>query len=315
VTYRLEFTEDPRVFLDRASAVLEADPVLTTVVASVTARAVVSVEADEAAPPHPRWWLSVVEDATDEVVGVVMRTAPFPPYPLYVLPMPDAAARQVARALVERGEDVAGLNGALPASEVLAAELARRTGRRARVHEHMRLHVLERLVEPKVAPDGRARVAVPADAELALSWFRAFHADAAAQAGRLEPEGEGEQFDEDDMAERIGEGRVWLWEDGRGVPVSLVAFNAPSYGVSRVGPVYTPGPRRGRGFASALTAHVSRLLRDSGARVCLFTDQANPTSNKIYAAIGYVPVVDMANLVISKAIGKGRKGVTTRARA
>ena len=53
-----------------------------------------------------------------------------------------------------------------------------------------------------------------------------------------------------------------------------------------------------------LTAHVSRVLRDSGLRVCLFTDQANPTSNKIYAAIGYAPVVDMANLVI-----------TTRARA
>ncbi|MDX6374309.1 MAG: hypothetical protein QOD98_3297, partial [Nocardioidaceae bacterium] len=43
-------------------------------------------------------------------------------------------------------------------------------------------------------------------------------------------------------------------------------------------------------------------LRDSGTRVCLFTDQANPTSNKIYAAIGYEPVVDMANLVISRAI-------------
>ena len=57
-----------------------------------------------------------------------------------------------------------------------------------------------------------------------------------------------------------------------------------------------------------LTAHVSRLLRDSGTRVCLFTDQANPTSNKIYAAIGYEPVVDMANLVIGQA-------VTTRARA
>jgi predicted GNAT family acetyltransferase len=50
------------------------------------------------------------------------------------------------------------------------------------------------------------------------------------------------------------------------------------------------------------------LLRDSGARVCLFTDQANPTSNKIYAAIGYEPVAEMANLVISSA-------VTTPARA
>jgi predicted GNAT family acetyltransferase len=35
-----------------------------------------------------------------------------------------------------------------------------------------------------------------------------------------------------------------------------------------------------------------------GAVPVLFTDQANPTSNKIYAALGYRPVVDMANLVV-----------------
>lgn len=35
-----------------------------------------------------------------------------------------------------------------------------------------------------------------------------------------------------------------------------------------------------------------------GARVCLYTDQANQTSNKIYASLGYRPVADMANLVI-----------------
>ena len=33
--------------------------------------------------------------------------------------------------------------------------------------------------------------------------------------------------------------------------------------------------------------------------MCLFTDQANPTSNKIYTALGYQPVVDMANLIIA----------------
>ena len=300
--FGLEFTEDPRAFLLRSGARLEADPVLSTVVATATARAI-----DQPAPDHPRWWLTVTDEATGEPVGVAMRTAPFPPYPLYVLPLPDAAVPQVADELVARGEDVSALNGALPTTRLLATELARRTGRRAHVHEHTRLHVLKRLVEPRVAPDGGPRVAVPADAGLALAWFRAFHTDAAAQAGRLAPEG-GEVFVEAEIDARIAEGRIWLWEDMRGRPVSLVGFNAPALGVSRVGPVYTPAADRGRGFASVLTAHVSRLLRDSGARVCLFTDQANPTSNKIYAAIGYVPVVDMANLVISRAI-------TTPARA
>ena len=213
--------------------------------------------------------------------------------------MPDAAARQVAAALVERGEEVMGLNGALPAARTLAAELARRTGRRARVHEHTRLHVLKKLVEPRVAPDGRPRVAVPADVELALAWFRAFHADAAEQAGRLEPDARASssrrrRSPSGSPRAGSGSGRTRL-----GTPVSLVGFNAPSFGVARVGPVYTPGAHRGHGYASVLTAHVSRLLRDSGTRVCLFTDQANPTSNKIYAAIGYERVVDMANLVIT----------------
>lgn len=302
--FALEFTEDPREFLLRSGALLEADPVLSTVVASVTAHAIEELERGESAPAYPRWWLTVCEATTGEPVGVVMRTAPFVPHPLYVLPLPEAALPLVAEALIERDEGVISVNGALPAARTLATELARRTGSRAHVHEHTRLHVLTNLVEPKVAPDGRARVAGPTDAPLALAWFRAFHADAAAQAGRLEPVGVGEQFDEADIAARIAEGRIWLWEDGLGTPVSLVGFNAPSFGVARVGPVYTPGVRRGHGYASMLTAHVSRVLRDAGARVCLFTDQANPTSNKIYAAIGYEPVVDMANLVI-----------TTRARA
>jgi len=45
-------------------------------------------------------------------------------------------------------------------------------------------------------------------------------------------------------------------------------------------------------------SEVSAILQSDGGRVCLFTDQANPTSNKIYQSIGYRPVVDMANLRI-----------------
>jgi predicted GNAT family acetyltransferase len=68
--------------------------------------------------------------------------------------------------------------------------------------------------------------------------------------------------------------------------------------VSRIGPVYTPPEQRGRGWASNAVAEVSRRRQAEGTQVCLFTDQANPTSNGIYAALGFVPVVDMANMVI-----------------
>ena len=45
---------------------------------------------------------------------------------------------------------------------------------------------------------------------------------------------------------------------------------------------------------------MSARIVAAGHRACLFTDQDNPTSNKIYAEVGYRPVVDMANLVITR---------------
>ena len=52
--------------------------------------------------------------------------------------------------------------------------------------------------------------------------------------------------------------------------------------------VYTPPEARGRGFATALVAAVSRGLLAEGRPGCtLFTNLANPTSNAIYERIGY----------------------------
>ena len=103
----------------------------------------------------------------------------------------------------------------------------------------------------------------------------------------------------EDLAERIAEERVLVWEDERGRVVHLTGHNLPSFGVARVGPVYTPREHRGQGYATAAVAAVSCRLLDRGARVCLFTDQANPTSNRIYEALGYRRVVDLANHVVS----------------
>ena len=45
-------------------------------------------------------------------------------------------------------------------------------------------------------------------------------------------------------------------------------------------------------------AGLSRLLLDGGRASCtLYTDLANPTSNSIYAKIGYRPVADFHDMV------------------
>jgi ribosomal protein S18 acetylase RimI-like enzyme len=65
--------------------------------------------------------------------------------------------------------------------------------------------------------------------------------------------------------------------------------------VARVNYVYTPPERRGHGYASACVATLTQQLLDEGVpRCCLYTDLSNPTSNKIYQAIGYRPVCDAA---------------------
>ncbi|GAB2460966.1 GNAT family N-acetyltransferase [Nocardioides hungaricus] len=289
----LELTEDPARFLAEAAGYLAADPVVTTVIATVTHRLAAQPMADA---PYC-WWL-LVRDEAGAVVGVAMRTAPFEPYPAYVLPMPDDAAVALARALHDRGEELGGVNGALPAARIVAEETARLTGGAARVDEHVRLFELGDLVVPP-APAGRLRLATRTDAELCLAWFDAFAVHAAAQAGR-----DGRHamvaFTLEDIGVRIDEGLLWLWEDEAGTPVHLTAANPPANGVTRIGPVYTPREHRGRGYAGRAVAEVSAAYLADGVRCCLFTDQANPVSNRIYEALGYRPVVDMANLVVRR---------------
>lgn len=295
----LEFTTDPDVFLRAAGPHLASDPVLTTVVGTVTQR--MSAEFAAGVPwdeSVPRWWL-VVRGDRGEVLGMGMRTAHFGPYPPYLLPMPDEAAVDLARTLYERGEEVLGVNGALPATRVCAEELARLTGGTAEVRQHTRLFELGEPVSPR-PPAGELRPAVEDDVDLALDWYTAFARDADEQAGR--PAGSHHDLGEDrgTMSRRIADGRLWFWEDETGERVHLTGANPPAFGVSRIGPVYTPREHRRRGYASAAVAEISAQIVADGSRACLFTDQANPTSNKIYEALGYRPVVDMANLGIER---------------
>jgi FR47-like protein len=292
---RLQFCTDPGEFLAAAGDYLAADPVVSTVVTTVAHR-LLAKQADGVAQPGRNWWLVVMNASA--VVGAGMRTASFAPYPPFLLPMPDEAAVALARALHGRGEEVRAVNGALPAVDLCAAELARLGGGRVQVSQHTRLHELGELVWPAPVP-GRLQAAAEDDVELVMQWFGAFMGDADEQAGRPRGASAHDAPDRAEMLRRLRAGSLWFWVAPSGEPVHLTGVSPPSFGVARVGPVYTPPAQRGRGWASNAVAEISRRIRAEGARVCLFTDQANPTSNKIYAALGYQPVADMANLVIA----------------
>jgi predicted GNAT family acetyltransferase len=85
---------------------------------------------------------------------------------------------------------------------------------------------------------------------------------------------------------RLRDEGLLLWDDEK--PVSMIGLNPPVAGVVRIGPVYTPPPLRRRGYAGSAVAAVTRRALAGGVRRCmLYTDLANPTSNKIYAEVGY----------------------------
>lgn len=297
----LEFFDTPRPFLDAAGRLLAQDPVLGSVIASVSERTAREL-ADghdswaEVDAPFARWW-AVVRDDAGTVVSAAMRTAPFRPHPTFTMPMDEEAARALAEALHERGELLGGANGALPGAATLARETARLAGGEVVTDKATRLWEATS-VEVPPAPEGRLRQATDADAALVLSWFEAFHAEADAQAGREPDPGSGEHNTLDSVLVRIREGIEWLWELPDGTVAHLSGAGLPSYGVSRIGPVFTPREHRGHGIASYVVGELTRRGLEAGHRMCLFTDLANPTSNKIYSSLGYAPVVDMAEHVV-----------------
>ena len=149
-----------------------------------------------------------------------------------------------------------------------------------------RIYRAERVTAPRGVP-GTVRIADLRDRDLLVGWMDAFLREAL-------PNGDPEQAAAMvDSALQTGTRTFHLWEhDGR--PVSVAGVTGPTPNGIRIGPVYTPPGDRGRGFASAVTAVATQAQLDQGRRfVFLFTDIANPTSNKIYQAIGYEPVIDI----------------------
>lgn len=295
MAYELEFHDDPNSFLAAAQPLLAAEPVRCTVIASVSARyARAGAQAEQDGAPS-RWWV-VVRTEQGRPVGAAMRTAPMPPYPPYLAAMPEGAARQLARAVHERAERVEVVNGYVPAIDAFVAETVTLSGGSTSETERTTLYEVTELIASSPVP-GRLRLAREEELDLVQEWFDAFGPDASEQAGRADPHPAIET--RESTRSRILAGDVWLWETD-GVPVSVTAFNPPSFGVARIGPVYTPKEHRGHGYAAAGVAAISRRLLRDRVRVCLFADEQNQTSTGVYLRLGYRPVAVTGGLRIDR---------------
>jgi predicted GNAT family acetyltransferase len=221
-------------------------------------------------------------------VGAALQT---PPYPLLCNGIPDDAMTAVAAELARARPALAAVRGMRTIAKSFAEAWCAVTANHATVVCEERLYRLARLRVPHGVP-GRHRDADAADHALLVDWLDGFWADAGGD--RPDRGAHGRILDD---ADRIGD-RFLLWTVD-GTPVSMAMLRAPAFGVSRIGPVFTPRHFRGHGYGSAVTAAAAESARRDGVdEVVLFADLANPVSNAIYQRIGFEPVCDSVRIDI-----------------
>ncbi|MCX4666543.1 GNAT family N-acetyltransferase [Streptomyces sp. NBC_01381] len=271
--------DDVDSFLARAGDFLHSRPALHTIPLTVT-DALRTRGAHAYGSEAPVF--GVLERA-GEVRATYFRT---PPNRLVLTPLTPEGADALAAHLVAAGLPVPGVSADRDTATDFTEAWQRHTGATPTLHEHQRLYRLDTLTPPEPLPEGRSRVAGVQDRDQLMRWHREF----VVSIGGIPAADHGPWADT-----RIANRRVMLWETPDGTPVSMAGMTPMVAGQIRVAPVYTPAHLRGRGYAGAATAAVSRAaLAEGAAEVVLFADLANETSNGLYQRIGYRQVADFA---------------------
>ena len=225
--------------------------------------------------------LSILEQG--KVVGVAMMTPP----KRIILSRIDTEIQAVIVPLVRhlRGIDTRIPGVAGPAVEAQAfsdywAESMLDVSLKVVVH----LRVFEaRSVEDVPLSPGKLRLARPDDYPLMSRWVANFSKEI------------GEDVDVESAkshTERcIKEQELYVWDHGE--PVSIARAGRSTRNGITINTVYTPPEHRNKGYATSCVWLLTKKLISDGYSFCsLYTDLANPTSNSIYAKIGYMPLGD-----------------------
>jgi len=228
----------------------------------------------------PSYWAGVRGEGA--IVGCACRT---PPHRLVLSRLPAPAVALLVDDVRSAYDSLNGVIGPTAEAETFAAAWTARNGGIWKTRMRMRLHELTKMTFAGPAPRGSLRQAAATDLALAREWVEAYVHDT------------GIDVPVEGMAQRLIEReQLFFWIDG-GNPRAMVAATRPTRSGCSINTVYTPPRYRRMGYATAAVAALSEALLKGGRRFCcLYTDMANPTSNSIYAKVGYRPIRDEAEL-------------------
>ncbi|RLQ95365.1 GNAT family N-acetyltransferase [Falsibacillus albus] len=185
--------------------------------------------------------------------------------------------------LVYESVNVPGVIAEKNLAEYFSRTWAEKTGQESTFAMKQRIYKLNKVNDLKHTP-GKMRKARSNEKELVASWLLRFISDTGEPAlTKADAELR--------VAVMIEQGTVFLWEND-GEPVSMARSARSTKNVAVVNMVYTPDEQRKKGYATAMVSNLSRLLLQNYEYCALYTDLANPSSNKIYMQIGYEPILD-----------------------
>jgi GNAT superfamily N-acetyltransferase len=220
--------------------------------------------------------LLAVEDNDGQVISTAVSTGES----LVLTQMPADAISALLEFLVRERIDQPKTSGPAQTASALASQWAAQRNVDVNISLRLRIMRLTRVHFPASIP-GQFRAATMDDLDLLTPWGEGF-------AREL-----GFSFADNrqNVAHRIELNRLYLWCDPH--PVSMAGIAGPTPSGMRVNFVFTPPEFRRNGYARACVARLSQTLLDSGKKFAfLYVDADNPTTNRLYSAIGYEPVCD-----------------------
>ncbi|SDW20112.1 GNAT family N-acetyltransferase [Paenibacillus sp. CF384] len=178
------------------------------------------------------------------------------------------------------GHSLPGISGAPQTAYPFAVEYSRANNLRHSTQMTMEAYHCPQVNKPSNVR-GDASVATLQDVEVIAQYLAGFMEDAHGRT--VEPESQLES-----ARGLVDTRKLYMWRvDGEAVSMANIAHRSRRHG--RINAVFTPLRHRKRGYASAIVAAVSEQLLQENLTPMLYADLRNPSSNKIYRNIGFLP--------------------------
>ncbi|PEX90665.1 GNAT family N-acetyltransferase [Bacillus cereus] len=193
------------------------------------------------------------------------------------------AIKELAKELTKVYPDIPGLIGNKKVVQKLAEEIAVLENKKTNVVMEQGVYELKQ-VKKKWNGDGIFREVSSDELPLIEQWIYRFCEDVKLPTTEEEAK---------QTAHTLLTNHRLFGLEVDGKLVSVAAKTRPTKNNITVNFVYTPKEERKKGFASICVAALSQYLLDEGYKTTtLYTDLANPTSNKIYQEIGYEQIME-----------------------